>query len=59
MSASLVKINRYPFSLLVSVVSIISLGTPEILSPEFGNVVGDVTEDVVEIELEVLLIVTS
>ena len=63
MSASTVKINRYPFSLLVSVVSSLSFGTLAILSPEFGNSVCagvcDVSEDVAEVELEVLLSVAS
>ena len=40
MSASPVKINHYPFSLIVSVVSIISFGMLAILSPDFGNGAG-------------------
>ena len=61
MSASLAKINHYPFSLIVSVASIISFDTLEILSPEFENGAGvcDVAEDMVEVELEVLLSVAS
>ena len=67
MSASLVKINHYPFSLIVSVtsvvsvVSIISFDTLAILSPEFGNGAGvcDVAEDLAEVKLEVLLSITS
>jgi hypothetical protein len=61
MSASLVKKNHYPFSLIVSIVSIISFGTLAILSPEYGNgaCVCDVAEDLAEVKLEVLLSVTS
>ena len=61
MSASLFKINHYPFSLIVSIVSIISFDTLALLSTEFGNGAGvfDVAEDVAEFKLEVLLSVTS
>jgi hypothetical protein len=47
--------------LIVSVASIISFDTLEILSPEFENGAGvcDVAEDMVEVELEVLLSVAS
>ena len=60
MSASLAKINHYPFSFVISAVS---FKCSEIFRLEVFNGVGvcDGTEDVVEVELELatLLIIFS